>query len=568
MNQRCFVAVVMLFCLHSVVTGASAATVWHVDDDNCPGPGDGSIGNPFCSIQDAINTAVNGDTVSVEPGAYFEVLDLMGKQIVVESVAGPGPTRIIAFGLGASVVRCDSGELPATQIRGFTLFGGIGTEIKLAPKVFERRGGGVYILNSSPTIEECIIDGCTAARGGGIYAETSASVIADCQFFGNEATGGAAFSSNKGGGIYFDNALTDLRRCMFEQNSAHFGGGVYLIHGDVELIECTFDTNTGAKGGGLYAQNMDPRLTRCEFVDNRAVGSTSVTGQGAGMAFEFGADPVAIDCTFRNNDADRTGGAVYAISSDGVYQSCLFVDNDANDGSGGAMWLSGDTNTSILNCIYANNTATIRAGGVGTSTNGIATITNCTFYLNDAGLEGGALFFAESACDARNCIAWSNTPDQIAALGAPTVRYSDIQGGYTGTGNIDSDPMFVNAAGEDFDLQSGSPCIDAASNSLAVGVTEDFDDDPRRIDDPNTVDTGDGDAPIIDMGAQEFQPILCPADIANAGGPTPDGMVNVFDLLELLTNWGTNGPGAAISPPTNIVDVFDLLALLAAWGDC
>lgn len=61
----------------------------------------------------------------------------------------------------------------------------------------------------------------------------------------------------------------------------------------------------------------------------------------------------------------------------------------------------------------------------------------------------------------------------------------------------------------------------------------------------------------------------CPADITDSAGGSPDGAVNVFDLLELLANWGTNGPGANIAdPPNDIVDVFDLLALLAAWGDC
>ncbi len=63
-------------------------------------------------------------------------------------------------------------------------------------------------------------------------------------------------------------------------------------------------------------------------------------------------------------------------------------------------------------------------------------------------------------------------------------------------------------------------------------------------------------------------PQPCPADIADSGGPNPDSQVNVFDLLELLENWGTSGNGADIAPPNNIVDVFDLLDLLEAWGTC
>ncbi len=88
----------------------------------------------------------------------------------------------------------------------------------------------------------------------------------------------------------------------------------------------------------------------------------------------------------------------------------------------------------------------------------------------------------------------------------------------------------------------------------------------RTEDDCTTADgtyQGDGIACTAGLCATP-----CPADIINSMGGAPDGAVNVFDLLELLNNWGTNGPGAAIAPPTNIVDVFDLLDLLAAWGDC
>ncbi len=64
-------------------------------------------------------------------------------------------------------------------------------------------------------------------------------------------------------------------------------------------------------------------------------------------------------------------------------------------------------------------------------------------------------------------------------------------------------------------------------------------------------------------------PFDCFADITDSGVTnSPDGQVNVFDLLELLMNWATNGPGADIAPPNNVVDVFDLLGLLQSWGDC
>ena len=48
----------------------------------------------------------------------------------------------------------------------------------------------------------------------------------------------------------------------------------------------------------------------------------------------------------------------------------------------------------------------------------------------------------------KNSIVWGNGSG-IDHDSDPTVTYSDIQGGYTGTGNINSDPFFVNASSDD-----------------------------------------------------------------------------------------------------------------------
>jgi len=71
----------------------------------------------------------------------------------------------------------------------------------------------------------------------------------------------------------------------------------------------------------------------------------------------------------------------------------------------------------------------------------------------------------------------------------------------------------------------------------------------------------------------EYHSNVCPADIANSGSSTcPEGVVNVFDLLHLLSGWGVSGSVADISGPSGVpdgtVDVFDLLELLASWGVC
>ena len=81
-------------------------------------------------------------------------------------------------------------------------------------------------------------------------------------------------------------------------------------------------------------------------------------------------------------------------------------------------------------------------------------------------------------------------------------------------------------------LQPDSPCIDAADNTaVPKGIDTDLDGNPRFVDDLCTDDTGDGESPIVDMGAYEFQ-VTCPWDL------DCNGNVGAGDLLNLLAAWG------------------------------
>ncbi len=131
-------------------------------------------------------------------------------------------------------------------------------------------------------------------------------------------------------------------------------------------------------------------------------------------------------------------------------------------------------------------------------------------------------------------------------------------------GCIDADPLWINPGPYgDLRLGPGSPCIDAANNTLVpLGITIDLDGNPRFMDDPATADTGVGPAPIVDMGAFEF------GDAEVFGDITGDGLVNIADLLELIAVWGpcSGCPGDLNGDAT--VNVSDLLILIGAWGPC
>ncbi len=56
----------LIFALTTLaVSTAQAGVVIHVDDDNCHGPGNGSEAEPYCSIQTAIDNAVDTDEIVV-----------------------------------------------------------------------------------------------------------------------------------------------------------------------------------------------------------------------------------------------------------------------------------------------------------------------------------------------------------------------------------------------------------------------------------------------------------------------------------------------------------------------
>lgn len=206
----------------TVVTPSIAVT-WHVDDDNCPGPGSGSVSNPFCRIQDGLDVALTGETVLVSDGVYFENLVFpTGVDLILTSVNGPAATTIDGSMSQGSVISFPvSGQTLATIVSGFTITGGSGS--------FGGFGGGISIADVSVTLANNVVTGNHASLdGGGIWFEAPSGgslVLRDSLISANVATG----ANSDGGAAFLSSVNATVSGCTIYGNSATARGDGLLV---------------------------------------------------------------------------------------------------------------------------------------------------------------------------------------------------------------------------------------------------------------------------------------------------------------------------------------------------
>jgi hypothetical protein len=179
--------------------------------------------------------------------------------------------------------------------------------------------------------------------------------------------------------------------------------------------------------------------------------------------------------------------------------------------------------------------------GAGIYVAGSAVVTGSTFEGNRAkdydstNLQGGAVLNdGELVLD--HCILWNNNPDSLHELnGSTSVSYCNIEGGWTGTGNLDQDPVFQ----ADYSLSNASPCIDAGSPGEVADESLDLSGASRFQD-------GDLDGVVRhDMGALEFTNVVLDA-FPVSGVLVVD--LDAVDSMAVLLLAGTESTAIALWP--------------------
>ena len=269
--------------------------------------------------------------------------------------------------------------------------------------------------------------------------------------------------------LKFDCVATPFySNCTFINNFADTDGGAICNRSSnsTYLTNCTFTSNTSDDGGAVYSA-VYISLTNCTFTSNIASSGGAVYSKSSAHL---------TNCIFTSNSSSNRGGAVYSVNTfynTDFFTNCTFTNNIAS--SGGAVYSYSSSKLILTNCTFTNNTAHSSGGA---------------FWCN-------ILLTPEDPITLKNCILWGNTAPEGAEIYEQQkpliITYSNIQGGHIagGIGNIDSDPLFVDALNDDLRLQETSPCINTGT---ADGTpADDLEGNYRPV--------GGG----YDMGAYEYQ---------------------------------------------------------------
>jgi len=190
-----------------------------------------------------------------------------------------------------------------------------------------------------------------------------------------------------------------------------------------------------------------------------------------------------------NNVGGVEGGGIhfYGVMTD-TLRNCTISGNTANLGAGMYTWSSDVTTENAV--VFQNSGA--KGGAFYFDWNSLITIKNCTAAYNEIISDGGGIYYHDAYLYVINSIFWENENQQIYKYGSgfADVQYSDISGGYSGEGNIDANPFFINPSAQDFRISSFSECVDAGTPEGAPNT--DFEGDTRPW--------GEG----YDIGADEY----------------------------------------------------------------
>ena len=173
-----------------------------------------------------------------------------------------------------------------------------------------------------------------------------------------------------GGGVFTYGSQVNMTNVTVTGNNnltgTAMGGGMMMPITSGTLDNMTITDNEGCCGGGGVWTNGE----NCTWVMTNSIISGNSGDWGGGFAVlggdETGATPTLINVTISDNTALSNGGGVWSVGGSATFENCTITGNTAlhADMGGGAMWVMGDGNTSLTDCLVSDNSAPNSTAGI------------------------------------------------------------------------------------------------------------------------------------------------------------------------------------------------------------
>lgn len=377
-----------------------------------------------CTLREAINDAVDGDTVTFDASLASGSITLNGTELSINkalkiqanvpiSVSGNNASRVFNVGSNGIVTLTGltvrdgyvSGDGGGIYNQGELRLEGTGVINNEA-----QRGGGLANLSGTVTLSDTQVSNNSSTwGGGGLYVDDMDAVLTmiDGEIRDNASNlyGGGVFvysgtanlsgtlvsgnGADEGGGLYVDVGTASLNKAVVSDNSANdSGGGLYVYTGMAAVSNAQIAENDATNGGGLYVLYGSAALSNTEIISNEA------TSFGGGVYMHTESTTIHIDGGTVSHNASLTndGGGIYVREGNALLDQVLVAENSAGDWGGG-IGANGGSVTLNDTQLFSN---TARDGGGLFVYSAVATLTDTLVVSNTVTEYGGGVYVSQT----------------------------------------------------------------------------------------------------------------------------------------------------------------------------